>query len=308
MSNQFTFMITENDVNQRLDLYLVDHIKNLSRSHIQKKIEQNQIFVNDRVVKSNYKLKLSDKIDVTIEEPKPVEIVPEDIPLDILYEDEHLIVINKKRGMVVHPAVGNYTGTLVNALLFHCDDLSGINGEIRPGIVHRLDKDTSGVMVAAKSDIAHLNLAAQIKAKTAQRKYLTIVHGNIKEDEGVIEGAIGRHATDRKKMSMVFEGGKDAITKFRVLERFGEYTLVECSLLTGRTHQIRVHMTYIGHPVLGDPKYGTLKSPFKIEGQALHSATLEFIHPITEEEKFFSAPLPEDMEKILKVLRLKMKR
>lgn len=308
MNSELSFVVEEKDINQRLDVYLVSQIDTLSRSHIQKKIEENKILVNQKATKSNYKLRLSDEVKVMIEDPQPIEILAEDIPLDILYEDAHLIVINKKRGMVVHPAAGNYTGTLVNALLAHCDDLSGINGEIRPGIVHRLDKDTSGVMVAAKSDIAHLSLAEQIKEKTATRKYYAIVHGNIKEDEGVIQGAIGRHTTDRKKMAIVFEGGKDATTKFKVVERFGEYTLVECKLLTGRTHQIRVHMTYIGHPVLGDPKYGMAKSQFKIAGQALHSANLEFVHPITKEKLFFTAPLPDDMEKILKVLRVRMKR
>ncbi len=308
MNSELSFVVEEKDINQRLDVYLVSQIDTLSRSHIQKKIEENKILVNQKATKSNYKLRLSDEVKVMIEDPQPIEILAQDIPLDILYEDAHLIVINKKRGMVVHPAAGNYTGTLVNALLAHCDDLSGINGEIRPGIVHRLDKDTSGVMVAAKSDIAHLSLAEQIKEKTATRKYYAIVHGNIKEDEGVIQGAIGRHTTDRKKMAIVFEGGKDATTKFKVVERFGEYTLVECKLLTGRTHQIRVHMTYIGHPVLGDPKYGMVKSQFKIAGQALHSANLEFVHPITKEKLFFTAPLPDDMEKILKVLRVRMKR
>ena len=308
MNSELSFVVEEKDINQRLDVYLVSQIDTLSRSHIQKKIEENKILVNQKATKSNYKLRLSDEVKVMIEDPQPIEILAQDIPLDILYEDAHLIVINKKRGMVVHPAAGNYTGTLVNALLAHCDDLSGINGEIRPGIVHRLDKDTSGVMVAAKSDIAHLSLAEQIKEKTATRKYYAIVHGNIKEDEGVIQGAIGRHTTDRKKMAIVFEGGKDATTKFKVVERFGEYTLVECKLLTGRTHQIRVHMTYIGHPVLGDPKYGMAKSQFKIAGQALHSANLEFVHPITKEKLFFTAPLPDDMEKILKVLRVRMKR
>lgn len=308
MNSELSFVVEEKDINQRLDVYLVSQIDTLSRSHIQKKIEENKILVNQKATKSNYKLRLSDEVKVMIEDPQPIEILAENIPLDILYEDAHLIVINKKRGMVVHPAAGNYTGTLVNALLAHCDDLSGINGEIRPGIVHRLDKDTSGVMVAAKSDIAHLSLAEQIKEKTATRKYYAIVHGNIKEDEGVIQGAIGRHTTDRKKMAIVFEGGKDATTKFKVVERFGEYTLVECKLLTGRTHQIRVHMTYIGHPVLGDPKYGMAKSQFKIAGQALHSANLEFVHPITKEKLFFTAPLPDDMEKILKVLRVRMKR
>ena len=242
-------------------------------------------------------------------EAKPVEILPEDIPLDILYEDSDIIVVNKARGMIVHPATGIYTGTLVNALLYHCKDLSGINGEIRPGIVHRLDKDTSGVMVAAKNDAAHLNLAEQIRTKAAHRIYWAIVCGNIREEAGVIKGDIGRHPTDRKKMAIVHEHGKPAVTHFRVLERFGDYTLVECRLETGRTHQIRVHMASIGHPVLGDPKYGPRKTcPFAIKGQALHSLQLTLTHPRTREVMTFTAPLPEDMEKILKALRAKFQR
>lgn len=238
-----------------------------------------------------------------------MEILPENIPLDILYEDSDIIVVNKARGMVVHPATGIYTGTLVNALLYHCKDLSGINGEIRPGIVHRLDKDTSGVMVAAKNDTAHLDLAEQIRTKTAHRIYWAIVYGNIKEEAGIIKGDIGRHPTDRKKMAIVHEHGKPAVTHFRVLERFGDYTLVECRLETGRTHQIRVHMTSIGHPLVGDPKYGPRRScPFAIEGQALHSLQLELTHPRTRERMTFKAPLPEDMEKILRTLRAKFKR
>ena len=231
-----------------------------------------------------------------------MEICAEDIPLDILYEDADIIVINKPRGMVVHPAAGNYAGTLVNALLEHCRDLSGINGEIRPGIVHRLDKDTSGVMVAAKNDRAHLNLAEQIKARTASRKYLAIVYGIIAEEQGIINAPIGRHASDRKKMAVTFSNSKEAITRFRVLERFVNYTLVECRLQTGRTHQIRVHMQYIGHPVVGDPKYGPEKKRFTIKGQALHSAELSLKHPVTGEDLLFIAPLPPDMAVIIEQL------
>ena len=236
-------------------------------------------------------------------EPEATDVVPEDIPLDILYEDEDVIVVNKARGMVVHPAAGVSRGTLVNALLAHCKDLSGINGALRPGIVHRLDKDTSGVMIAAKNDAAHRSLAEQIQEKTAKRVYWAILTGNIAETEGVIHGAIGRNPKDRQKMAVVQENGKDATTNFRVLERFGAYTLAECRLLTGRTHQIRVHMAYIGHPVVGDPKYGSKKCPFSIEGQALHSRTLMFTHPRTGERMEFEAPLPEDMQMILDALR-----
>jgi 23S rRNA pseudouridine1911/1915/1917 synthase len=245
-------------------------------------------------------------VQVSVPEAEPITAAPEDIPLDILYEDKDIIVVNKARGMVVHPASGVYSGTLVNALLHHCQDLSGINGEIRPGIVHRLDKDTSGVMVCAKNDTAHLDLAEQIRTKTAHRTYWAIVHGNIKEEAGIIKGDIGRHPTDRKKMAIVRENGKPAVTHFKVLERFGEYTLVECKLETGRTHQIRVHMTSIGHPLVNDPKYGPKKSsPFAIQGQALHSLQLTLTHPVTKEEMTFTAPVPSDMEKILTGLRNK---
>lgn len=292
----------------RLDAYLAGEIENFSRAHIQKLINDGHVLVNGQAEKTKYKLKAGDEIRVSLPEPEKIAVLPEDIPLDILYEDEDIIVINKARGMVVHPAAGVYTGTLVNALLAHCTDLSGINGEIRPGIVHRLDKDTSGVMVAAKNDRAHADLAEQIKIKAAHRCYLAVVHGNIKEESGKICGAIGRHPTDRKKMAIVAENGKEATTLFRVLERFGEYTLVECRLLTGRTHQIRVHMTYIGHPLVGDPKYGKRKSPFSISGQALHSHTLTLKHPVTGREMTFEAPLPDDMQRILAILRKKQNR
>ena len=263
--------------------------------------------MDGQVRKANYKLRGGETVSLVIPEAEPVSVEPENIPLDVLYEDKDIIVINKPRGMVVHPAAGVHTGTLVNALLYHCHDLSGINGEIRPGIVHRLDKDTSGVLVCAKNDVAHLDLAEQISTKTAHRVYRAIVHGNIKEEAGIIKGDIGRHPTDRKKMAIVRENGKPAVTHFKVLERFGEYTLVECRLETGRTHQIRVHMTSIGHPLVNDPKYGPKKSsPFAIKGQALHSLSLTLNHPVTKEEMTFTAPLPQDMEKILTGLRNKM--
>lgn len=290
---------------ERLDVFLARQQSELSRAHIQKLTAAGDVLVNQEVRKANYKLKLGERVTLRLPEAEATEIEPEDIPLDILYEDADIIVINKARGMVVHPAAGVYHGTLVNALLAHCKDLSGINGLIRPGIVHRLDKDTSGVMVAAKNDKAHLDLAEQIRTKAAHRRYWAVVHGNIKEEEGVIHGAIGRHPVDRKKMAIVPEHGKSATTKFKVLERFGDYTLVECTLLTGRTHQIRVHMTHIGHPLVGDPKYGVRKSPFAIQGQALHSISLTLTHPQTGEVMEFTAPVPEDMEKILRALRMK---
>lgn len=290
---------------ERLDVFLARQQSELSRAHIQKLTAAGDVLVNQVVRKANYKLKAGERVILRLPEAEATEIQPENIPLDILYEDADIIVINKARGMVVHPAAGVYHGTLVNALLAHCKDLSGINGLIRPGIVHRLDKDTSGVMVAAKNDKAHLDLAEQIRTKAAHRRYWAVVHGNIKEEEGVIHGAIGRHPVDRKKMAIVPEHGKSATTKFKVLERFGDYTLVECTLLTGRTHQIRVHMTHIGHPLVGDPKYGVRKSPFAIQGQALHSISLTLTHPQTGEVMEFTAPVPEDMEKILRALRMK---
>ena len=296
------FETTGEEQGMRLDVLLTGRFPELSRSHLQKIIAEGLVAVNGRQVKANYKAQANETINIIFPEAKPVEICAEDIPLDILYEDADIIVINKPRGMVVHPAAGNYAGTLVNALLEHCRDLSGINGEIRPGIVHRLDKDTSGVMVAAKNDRAHLNLAEQIKARTASRKYLAIVHGIIAEEQGIINAPIGRHASDRKKMAVTFSNSKEAITRFRVLERFVNYTLVECRLQTGRTHQIRVHMQYIGHPVVGDPKYGPEKKRFTIKGQALHSAELSLKHPVTGEDLLFIAPLPPDMAVIIEQL------
>ena len=293
---------------ERLDVFLTRMQPEFSRSHVQKLIASSNATVNQVVRKGNYKLKAGDVVELSVPEPENTEILPEDIPLDVLYEDKDIIVINKARGMVVHPAAGVFSGTLVNALMYHCEDLSGINGEIRPGIVHRLDKDTSGVMVAAKNDQAHLSLAKQIQEKTAFRIYQAVVWGNIKEESGIIRGDIGRDTSDRKRMAIVRENGKPAVTHFRVLERFGEYTLTECRLETGRTHQIRVHMTYIGHPVVGDPKYGTdrhgrVRGRFAIQGQALHSASLELTHPVTGERMHFAAPLPQDMQELLEKLR-----
>jgi len=288
---------------ERLDVFLARMDGTLSRSRIQKLIMDGNVTVDGKKAKASLRLSADVTVAVELPEPEATDIAPEKIPLDILYEDEDVIVVNKARGMVVHPAAGVSRGTLVNALLAHCKDLSGINGALRPGIVHRLDKDTSGVMIAAKNDAAHRSLAEQIQEKTAKRVYWAILTGNIAEAEGVIHGAIGRNPKDRQKMAVVRENGKDATTKFRVLERFGAYTLVECRLMTGRTHQIRVHMAYIGHPVLGDPKYGAKKCPFSIEGQALHSKTLMFTHPRTGERMEFEAPLPEDMQMILDELR-----
>ena len=310
INKQSCFLVEESEKGERLYVFLVKSIQNISRSTMQKFITDGQVTINEKTVKANYKLKSGDAIVVTIPEVVPVELMAEDIPIDVVYEDDDIIVINKARGMVVHPATGNYSGTLVNALLEHCDDLSGINGVARPGIVHRLDKDTSGVMIAAKSDRAHVSLAEQIKEHTASRRYITILHGNIKEEQGVIKAPIGRHPSDRKRMAVTFENSKEAVTNFKVMERFGDYTLVECKLETGRTHQIRVHMAYIGHPVVGDPKYGPERGrgQFAIAGQALHSTELTIVHPVTAEKMVFTASLPDDMEKILMDLRQKMKR
>ena len=293
---------------ERLDVTLVRHIPELSRSYAQRLIEDGQVLVDGTVRKANYKLRGGEEIACTVPPAEEIEIRAEAIPLDVLYEDEDMIVINKPRGMVVHPAAGVASGTLVNALLYHCKDLSGINGVLRPGIVHRLDKDTSGVMVAAKNDMAHHFLARQIRDKEARREYRAIVHGNIVPRAGVITGDIGRHPTDRKKMAIVRENGKPATTHFEVLERFGAYTYVACCLETGRTHQIRVHMTSIGHPLVGDAKYTAKKNPFAITGQALHSLTLSLSHPRTGEEMAFKARLPADMEEILHTLRMDKER
>ena len=286
------------DAGTRADVFLAAKL-GVSRSNMQKLLEDGRVKRGEKIIKANYKVRAGEMFVVDIPEPEPIEAVPENIPLDIIYEDDDVVVLNKARGMVVHPAPGNYTGTLVNALLYHCSNLSGINSAIRPGIVHRLDKDTSGIMIVAKNDAAHISLSQQIQSKTAVRTYLAVVRGNIKTDSGTIETQIARDKTDRKKMAVVKEGGRDAITDYEVLERFGKYTLVRCKLRTGRTHQIRVHMEYLGYPLVGDPKYSPMKTPFGIKGQALHSHTLGFTHPRTGERMKFEAPLPEDMHKII---------
>jgi 23S rRNA pseudouridine1911/1915/1917 synthase len=296
------FQVDEPDKNERLDVYLTRKLPELSRAYIQKLTVAGQVTVQGKSAKANHRVQAGERVQVTVPDAQPLQVAPEAIPLDILYEDESVVVINKSRGMVVHPAAGNYRGTLVNALLDHCGDLSGINGVIRPGIVHRLDKDTSGVMVVAKTDRAHLSLASQIKARTAGRKYIAIVHGNVKAEEGFIDAPIGRNASDRKKMAVTFQHSREAKTHFRVVRRFGEYTVVECRLMTGRTHQIRVHMAHIGHPVVGDPKYGPKNRLFAIAGQALHSAELVFSHLVSGEELVFQAPLPKDMQDVLRMI------
>ena len=296
-----SFQVEIDKKNLRLDIFLNEKFSDWSRSHIQKIISDGKVTVDEKIVKPSFKLSGGEIISIAEIETVETEYLPENLPLDILYEDADIIVINKARGMTVHPAETVKSGTLVNALLFHCKDLSGINGVKRPGIVHRLDKDTSGVMVVAKNDSAHINLAEQIKNKTATRKYLAIVHGVISDNAGIISGAIGRDKGDRKKMAVTSDG-KAAVTEFKVLERFKNFTYIECKLQTGRTHQIRVHMTAIGHPLLGDSKYTARKNFFEIEGQALHSYNLSLIHPTTGERMNFTASLPEDMQKILNAL------
>lgn len=295
-------MIFTADKKLRLDIFLCEKFSDCSRSHVQKIISTGKVTVDEKIVKPSFKLNGGEIISVAEIEPAETEYLPENLPLDILYEDADIIVVNKARGMTVHPAETVKHGTLVNALLFHCKDLSGINGVKRPGIVHRLDKDTSGVMVVAKNDSAHINLAEQIQTKTATRKYLAIVHGVIADNAGIITGAIGRDKFDRKKMAVTSDG-KNAVTEFTVLTRFKNFTYIECKLQTGRTHQIRVHMAAIGHPLLGDSKYTARKNIFDIQGQALHSHTLTLIHPTTGETMNFTAPLPEDMAKILDALK-----
>jgi 23S rRNA pseudouridine1911/1915/1917 synthase len=283
----------------RLDVFLAENSR-LTRSAIKNLIERGKVTVNDKPAKAAQKLAAGDFVHMILEAAKPVEICAQDIPLDIVYQDADIAVINKARGMVVHPAAGNRDGTLVNALLFQVGDLSGINGEIRPGIVHRLDKETSGLLVVAKNDAAHLSLSGQIKSKQAKRIYRAILDGILKQDEGTVDAPIGRHRTDRKKMAVV-QGGRNAVTHYKVLERFARHTYVECILETGRTHQIRVHMKHIGHPVTGDEKYGR-KSPLTEGGQLLHAHKLGLIHPKTGETMEFTAPLPAYFEEALEKL------
>ncbi len=298
------FEVDQADDKKRIDVFLSEKIPKHSRSYIQKLIKDGLVSVNGQKVKSNFRVKPGYLIDVTIPPPKEISLQPEPMELDIVYEDNDIVVINKPQGMVVHPAPGNYSGTLVNALLYSCDELSGIGGEIRPGIVHRLDKDTSGLLVVAKNDTAHHSLAQQIKDRTLKRIYWCIVEKNIREDKGVINAPIGRHPTNRKKMAVLNSPtAKPAITHFKVLERFGVYTLIEARLETGRTHQIRVHMAYIGHPVVGDSVYGSRKQRFNLKGQVLHAKKLGLIHPSTGEYMEFEAPLPQYFEELLDILR-----
>ena len=292
--NEMYLTVDENSANQRIDKYIAENADDLTRSAVQKLISENCVTINGKPADKNLKLKIGDEITVNLPEPEICEALPENIPLDIVYEDDDLLVVNKPRGMVVHPATGNYTGTLVNALMYHCGDrLSGINGVIRPGIVHRIDKDTSGLLIVAKNDFAHNLLAQQIKEHSFTRKYQAIVVGNIKDDCGTVNAPIGRHPTDRKKMAVTLKNSRNAVTHYRVLGRYKGYTHLELTLETGRTHQIRVHMAYIGHPVAGDPVYSGKKYLTKLNGQCLHAYYISFTHPHTNEIMTFSAPLPE---------------
>lgn len=304
MPDVYCFQVTEEQEEERIDKVMASLIDSLSRSFIQKMLKEGRVLVNQSPVKANYRVKAEEEIRFELPKAVEPEIEPEDIPLDILYEDEDVLVVNKPKGMVVHPAPGHYNNTLVNALMYHCkDSLSGINGVLRPGIVHRIDRDTTGSLIVCKNDAAHLSVAGQLKEHSIVRRYRAIVHGVIREEEGMVELPIGRHPTDRKKMAAGVRNGKEAVTHYQVLERFSNYTYIECRLETGRTHQIRVHMEKIGHPLLGDMIYGNRKSPFTLQGQTLHAMTLGFVHPRTGLYIETTAPLPEYFSSLLDILK-----
>lgn len=296
------FEITEEQEDERIDRFLAQ-LQSLSRSYIQKMMKEEAVKVNGLPVKGSYRVKTDDLVEFMLPEAVEPDIAPEDIPLDILYEDRDVIVVNKPKGMVVHPAAGHYSGTLVNALMYHCGaELSGINGVLRPGIVHRIDRDTTGSVIACKNDAAHNSIAAQLKEHSVNRTYHAICHGILKAEEGTIDRPVGRHPVDRKKMAVNEKNGKQAVTHYRVLKRFKEYTYVECALETGRTHQIRVHMASIGHPLLGDDVYSARKCPFHLQGQTLHAKILGFRHPASGEYIETDAPLPEYFRHLLEIL------
>lgn len=302
--NEVVFDILPEQEDERIDKCISNYMENLSRNYIQKIIKDGNVFVNERAVKANYRVKTEDNIRFILPDSIEPDIPAQDIPLDILYEDQDILIVNKPKNMVVHPAPGHYEGTLVNAIMYHCKgELSGINGVMRPGIVHRIDKDTTGSLIVCKNDASHNAIAELLKTHDITRKYRAIVYGNIVEETGTVDAPIGRHPNDRKKMALNEKNGKRAVTHYRVLERFGKYTYIECQLETGRTHQIRVHMASIGHPLLGDEVYSGRKSPFKLEGQVLHAMTIGFKHPGNGEYMEFEAPLPEYFEKLLSVLR-----
>ncbi|NEZ46356.1 RluA family pseudouridine synthase [Clostridium niameyense] len=300
------FIIDKEFEKERLDVYLSHTYEEKSRSYIQKIINDKNVLVNGKVKKNNYKLREKDEVEVNIPEPKSLQIQPEDIHLDIVYEDKDVILVNKAQGMVVHPASGLYSGTLVNALLYHCKDLSGINGVTRPGIVHRIDKDTSGILIVAKNDKSHNNLAEQFKEHSINRVYIALVEGIIKNESGIVDAPIGRHPVERIKMAVV-NGGKHAVTHYEVIKRFKNNTLIKCKLETGRTHQIRVHMAHILHPLVGDPVYGYKKQRFNLKGQMLHAKILGFVHPSTKEYIEFSSNLPDYFSNVVNVLENELK-
>ena len=303
MSRQISITVLQEQSGIRIDRLIADSLSDFTRSGIAKLIEGGNVSVNGKTVSKNYKCRAQDNITVNVPDAVALEAQPENIPLDIVYEDNDLLVVNKPKGMVVHPAAGNYSSTLVNALLYHCkDSLSGINGVIRPGIVHRIDKDTSGLLIVAKNDAAHISLAQQIKEHSFHRAYRAVVYGNIKEDSGTVHQPIGRSPKDRKKMAVTDKNSKDAVTHYQVLQRFGDFTYIRCILETGRTHQIRVHMAYIGHPLAGDAVYGPKKVITNLNGQCLHAGEIGFVHPKTNEYMEFTSPLPDYFTAFLKRL------
>lgn len=301
--DKFLFQIQEELADERIDKCLSLLMDTLSRSYIQKLIKDEHVLVNEKIVKANYRVKEDDEICFYLPKSVEPEILPQDIPLDILYEDNDIIIVNKPKGMVVHPAAGHYQDTLVNGLLYHCkDSLSGINGVMRPGIVHRIDMNTTGSLIVCKNDFSHNHIAAQLKEHSITRKYQAIVYGTLKDDFGTVDKPIGRSDTDRKKMAVNAKNGRNAVTHYKVLKRFDKFTYIECQLETGRTHQIRVHMASIGHPILGDDVYSSRPCPFKLQGQSLHAKTIGFIHPRTNEYIEFNAPLPNYFIHLLEIL------
>lgn len=301
---RYDWIVTKEDVGKRIDKFLSNQFDKWSRSQIQIWIKEGNVNVNNRTVKANHTLAENDEIILMVPPQKELAVEAEDIHLDIVYEDSDVIIINKQRGMTVHPAPGHYSGTIVNALLFHCNDLSGINGVLRPGIVHRIDKDTSGLIMVAKNDVAHKSLAEQLMVHSVNRTYIALVHGVIPHDKGMIDAPIGRDSNDRQKMIVTANHSKEAITHFVVKERFNDYTFIECKLETGRTHQIRAHLKYIGYPLVGDQKYSSKKN-YNISGQALHAKILGFHHPRSGEYLEFDSELPEDMTNLIEQLRLR---
>lgn len=301
--NQFSYQIGVGEDEERLDVWLVSAVSGLSRSYIQKCIKDGQVSVNEKPAKAGYRLRVDDEVSFLIPEAVEPKVAAEDIPLAVLYEDEDVLVVDKPKGMVVHPAPGHLNGTLVNAVLWHCKgQLSGINGVLRPGIVHRIDRDTTGSLIVCKNDLAHREIAAQLKEHSLNRTYRAIVHGVLEDEEGTVDAPIGRDERDRKRMAVNEKNGKAAVTHYQVLKRFRDYTYIECRLETGRTHQIRVHMTSIGHPLLGDEVYGARKTPFHLEGQTLHAHKLGFLHPGSGAYVEVEAPLPAYFEHLLEIL------